>query len=350
MMELFERDGLFGYKDNSGKVVIKPQFVQARNFKNGFAVVALDYVIKYNYACQSFKIPKLFYIDETGCDVFQQTFEYASDFSDYGYAWAKKNSWVNNEIVILPSMGEVRHRGKQKVFKLLKNGWTYIHSCWGHSAKCIGGTTYLFDQNGKVLIKQDCYSVFKSDPDEPDFPVFSVRDFLDGLLQISVDEKIFFVDENFNTIFSVPKGKSVGDFSEGLLRISDDEKVFFVDENFNTIFSVPKGKYKSVGNFNRGKAIVEIHKKKFTFFDINKLSIKEITGIPQESKHKDYLLIDGVYYDKFGNPILLETLEEQAKHPKFIGDRAIANSHYKEDESYRRFLFVDIINKQGTVI
>ena len=313
-MELFEHEGLFGYKDNRGKVVIKPQFVYARDFKNGFAVVAIDYVIKYNYACQSFKTPKLFYIDEIGCDVFQQTFESASDFSEYGYAWAKRNSWVDNEIVILPSMGVVNHRGKQKVFKLLKNGWTYIHSCWGHSAKSIGGTTYLFDQNGKVLIKQDCYSVFKSDPDEPELPVFSVQDFSDGLLQIS-----------------------------------DDEKVFFVDENFNTIFSIPKGKYKSVGNFNRGKAIVEIHKKKFTFFDINTLSIKTIIGIPLESKHKDYLLIDGTYYDKLGNPVLLETLEDQAKQPKFIGDRAIVFSHI-EEHNIKRHLYVNIVNRLGKII
>ena len=39
MLNVFEKDGLYGYKDEMGRVIISPRYVEARAFENGLAII-----------------------------------------------------------------------------------------------------------------------------------------------------------------------------------------------------------------------------------------------------------------------------------------------------------------------
>jgi len=54
-----EKDGKWGYIDNTGRIVIKPQFDEARDFSEGLARVTID--------------GKFGYIDKTGKYVWEPT-------------------------------------------------------------------------------------------------------------------------------------------------------------------------------------------------------------------------------------------------------------------------------------
>lgn len=68
-----KKDGKWGFADAKGKMVIKPQFLDAGSFSNGFAAVNID--------------GKWGYIDKTGKVVIEQQFDGAKNFSSSGSAF-----------------------------------------------------------------------------------------------------------------------------------------------------------------------------------------------------------------------------------------------------------------------
>ncbi|MCI0472893.1 MAG: WG repeat-containing protein, partial [Ignavibacteria bacterium] len=63
-----EADGKYGYIDTTGKIIIKPQFDNARDFYEGLAVVGIG--------------QKWGYIDKTGMIVIESEYDYVYNFSE----------------------------------------------------------------------------------------------------------------------------------------------------------------------------------------------------------------------------------------------------------------------------
>lgn len=66
-------NGLWGFVDKDGKIVIEPQYQEAKSFSNGLAAVKIN--------------GKWGYIDESGELVIEASFEDANDFNDHGGAF-----------------------------------------------------------------------------------------------------------------------------------------------------------------------------------------------------------------------------------------------------------------------
>jgi len=77
-----EKDGLWGYADQEGKVIIKPQFSRADRFSEGLALVWTGGVPLTDPIVKSFV--KMGYIDKTGRWVIHSRFEYYF-FDDFSY-------------------------------------------------------------------------------------------------------------------------------------------------------------------------------------------------------------------------------------------------------------------------
>jgi WG containing repeat len=77
-----ENDGLWGYADREGKVIIKPQFSRAGRFSEGLALVWTGGVPLTDPIVKSFV--KMGYIDKTGRWVIHSRFEYYF-FDDFSY-------------------------------------------------------------------------------------------------------------------------------------------------------------------------------------------------------------------------------------------------------------------------
>jgi len=80
----FRQDGLWGYRDVLGNVIIEPQYIDVDGFSEGFASVIArrwDRANNEDYLIDGTSGPFIF-IDRTGRNVFEQEFVYAYPFED----------------------------------------------------------------------------------------------------------------------------------------------------------------------------------------------------------------------------------------------------------------------------
>ena len=91
----FRQDGLVGYKNQRGEIVIKPQFADGREFVEGFAAVTP------NGMAEAYT-----YIDKSGRQICDRVFDYAYDFSE-GMALASGFDEMDYTYYLVSTTGKV---------------------------------------------------------------------------------------------------------------------------------------------------------------------------------------------------------------------------------------------------
>jgi len=267
-----ERNGLWGFVDQSGRWAIEPTFVQFGEFSEGVAWAAK-------------KGTAYGYIDKTGAWVIRPQFRHASEFSE-GLAAVEDRSgrWgyirPDGSWAIAPRFGSAQafHEGRAAA----ENGegyrgpWGYIDPSgvwvipprYRHSSGFLYGRNYfergvaivdkgdgwtneIIDRDGRVLKtvrsdwlrrgdglllarvghSEECSKAggdVWSYLDERGESAFEgrfcgAREFSDGLAAVWKDGKIGFIDKSGNWAIS-PRYDVTGDFSEGLANVKPDSR------------------------------------------------------------------------------------------------------------------------------
>lgn len=118
-------DGLIGYINSAGEVIIKPKFRNAGNFSEGLAAARLNG----SYG----------YIDQTGNFVIPEAFDYATDFSE-GLAIVYRQG----KPVFIDKAGKEPFKILYKEVEPFKNGYSVI--------KTASGKMGLLDKTGKLSV------------------------------------------------------------------------------------------------------------------------------------------------------------------------------------------------------
>jgi len=154
-------EGEWGYADNSGKIVIKPQFSSAGEFSDGLALVWTGGARLFDPVVTSFV--KMGYIDRTGRWVIQSRWEYYFfyDFSD-GLAPFRTQSgkWgymdTTGKIVIRPRFDWTGNFWEGIAPALLDGKCSHIDTTGavkGQSAAALPRTKYEHDRHGTYRFK-----------------------------------------------------------------------------------------------------------------------------------------------------------------------------------------------------
>ncbi len=276
----------YGYINKRGKMVIDPIFDDADDFSDGYAVVRID--------------EKRYFINKHG-DLVTTGYTELEDFSE-GLACVEKDGkwgYVNTmgEIVISPQFYEARS---------FVNGFAMVRT-----EKYINSWTYI-DKTGRSII---------------DLPLTSDSDnFSEGLAKISlydIDKGKVILDMFYDTwstyineegdIFK-NRYESAGNFNEGLAPVRTDEGWGYIDKHENFVI-YPKERFHWAKEFSEGLAAVEID------YD------------PSEYKDNKY-----GYIDKSGNLVIRPKYDGALNFSK--GLALVYNSDYK----------YGLIDKNGKVI
>lgn len=99
--DLYYICGNFGYKNNKDEVIIKPQYIVAGEFYNGFAVVVTKYHYKKN---GHIEIDEYNFVNNKGKYLCEKGFLYALPFNNYGLAYVQLNL---NKSALINRAGEI---------------------------------------------------------------------------------------------------------------------------------------------------------------------------------------------------------------------------------------------------
>lgn len=210
------KDGIFGYIDRYGKLVIDYQFVNAEDFKNGLAKVSNG---------RFWAV-----IDKTGKRI-----------SD----WYDKIEDFSGNLAIVYKMGNIGLINKQGSFK----------GEWYKSVKPLDFGLYKVEKYGTyAIVNQDGYVVTQW--------FQQVEDFKDGYLKVKKDEKYAYL----NKIAALVIGwyDTITEVKNGIIRIADNKKYAFYNVEKFTLSSF----YEYLGDFSDGMAVFK-DKNKYGY--INKL-------------------------------------------------------------------------------
>ena len=216
-----------GYINNTGQIVIKPQFTWVGNFSEGLAAVMMDNRIAYIDRKGKIVIPPQFAYDEEidRLEYFSEGLavvsfgEQESDFFRKGY--------INKQgkIAIAPQFYQAYpfREGIARVQLFIKN-------------RLRSG---FIDRMGKIVFTHTYAS--------------EARDFSEGLAAVKIDQKWGYINRQGNIIIK-PEFMGAQDFSEGLAAVIDvSGKWGYIDKtgnfvikpNFNHVleFTTPPGKF-----------------------------------------------------------------------------------------------------------
>lgn len=246
------KDGLKGYIDRTGRIVIEPQYGWAGNFSEGLAAVQ--------------KGDKWGYIDKTGREIIKPEYDYAGDFHDgmaivgirfNNHLHEYKYGIVNDkgEEVVKPQYDYAKNYsenlaavGKDGKFGYVdKMGREVIKLQYAGAESFLNGMAIIYanntglgfiDKTGKEIVKpQYAYG----------------RPYSENLAAVVKDGKWGFIDQTGKEIIE-PKYDFAEDFHEGLARVEKDGNQSFINAKGEEVIKL---QYDRIGNFSEGLASVE---------------------------------------------------------------------------------------------
>lgn len=182
----------YGYIDQTGRVVIQPQFDEAWNFYEGMAIVKIDN--KYGY------------ISKSGNLIIQPHFEEADNFSE-GLASVK----------IDEKWGYIGKSGQFVISPQFEESWDF---CEGLARVQINNKYGYIDKTGRLIILPQFYFA---------------TDFSKGLARVKIDNKYGYIDKNGKFIIP-PQFDNVCKFYKGLARVKIGEQERYIDKKGRFIY------------------------------------------------------------------------------------------------------------------
>lgn len=232
LFEFYSDDnGLYGFLDINGKIVIEPQYINANSFSEGLAVVKNeDYMDGYINVSNDLVIEYKFYI--------------AGDFSEgmayYGIydGYDTKYGYINNkgEIIVEAkylSAGDFSE-GLAPVYDEAFEGWGYINN------------------GGEMVISPR----FKTIVGHPISDYGKDGLFSEGLANVSYNNKSVYINKEGEVVLE-PVYESVGPFLEGLASFYDSKTNKYGYFNKKLKIIIPP-MFDYAGTFNNGYAAVGI--------------------------------------------------------------------------------------------
>lgn len=291
--------GKYGFIDDKGNMIIRPQFDYVHQFKEGLAVVQLGN--KYGY------------IDDKGNIVLNIEFKEAYDFCE-GFAAVK----INKDMVYIDKKGKVvidkgvtspygfsdglaavelgNNIGfmNNKGIAVIPPLYKYVSSFSEGMAAVLLDQKYGFiDKSGKMIIKQ-----------KYDY----AKDFKEGLSSVFIDGKWGFINNKGEMIIE-PKFDTANNFSESLAAVSRDNKYGFIDKTGNIIIDC---QYENVNDFKEGLAWANLGESNGYIDKKGNMVIKlPITGRGYQDQFnggKAYIIDEtkNYYIDRYGSTLWKE--------------------------------------------
>ena len=223
-----EQDGKVGFINNTGKIIIKPQFDDGWGFDEGLAPVRIG--------------EDWGYIDETGKVIIKPQFFQASNFSE---GIASVGVYFNKRKIIDSMVGYYSYINKTG--KLITNQRFGVGSSFSEGLASVLTKDYkhgFMDKDGKIVFF-DTYGHFHNG-----LALFKTR----GNMP---DSKAGYVDKNGKIVIEA-KYRDGEDFSEGLACVLTDKGAGFIDTQGNVVIDF---KFTYCREFSEGLAAVYIHDK-----------------------------------------------------------------------------------------
>jgi serine/threonine-protein kinase len=201
----------YGYIDQTGRVVIQPQFDSADDFSEGMAVIRIG--------------KKYGFIDKKGELLIPPQFDFTLDFSeglamvniDNKYGYISKNG----QFVIPPKFDDASDFYEGLTMVAIDNKYGYI------------------GKNGQFVIP-------------PQFD--DAWDFLEGLARVKIDNKYGYIGKSGQFVIP-PQFDDAWSFSEGLAMVKIDNKYGYIGKSGQLIISP---QFDIAGEFSEGLAMVNI--------------------------------------------------------------------------------------------
>lgn len=256
--------GKYGYINEKGKIIIKPQFDYAASFKEGFAKVEIDN--KYGYINEKGKIVikpqysdaydfseglaavklnnKMVYIDKNGKEVIDQGVTSPYGFSD-GLAPVKHGEMIGfmntkGKVVIPAVYKQVSDFSEGLAAVLVDQKYGFIDK----SGKMIIKPQFDYAQDFKeelssVLINSKCGYINKEGKIVIK-PVFDTADsFSEDMAAVCVADKFGYIDKKGNILIK-PKYKAAQDFKEGLAWVNSEDTNGYIDKTGAVVIKLQK--------------------------------------------------------------------------------------------------------------
>jgi len=256
------QDCKFGYMNQEGRIVINPQFEEADDFVNGFAILKnndksaiLDQTCKVFFHPDNFDIlffseglgqyqsdDKWGFINQYGAIIIEPLFDFTSEFSE-GLAGVE----INGKWGFIDKTGRIVIEPQFEFAGCFSEGLTTVK---------IGLKWGFIDRTGNIVIDAQF--------DEAD-------DFYEDLAMIKLGLKYGFINRSGKIIID-PKFDQAGHFSEGLARIKTGFRWGFIDKMGKVVIET---QFDNLKDFSNGLAVININygqglldrKEKFGFID-----------------------------------------------------------------------------------
>lgn len=216
-------DGRYGYMNEKGKIIIKPQFENAKSFHEGLASVTIR--------------EKTGYINTSGEFVIKPEFDWGNDFSE-GLAGVK----LDGVSGFIDKTGYFVRKGEYYSADDFHDGFAAVATC--ESLTCWS----FINKKGEVLIKttyapHSFHEGFLSNP-TPDgkwgyvnqkgeflSPRFdsSGSDFHEGLALVKTKEGYGYIDTSGKTVLKITSADDAGYFSDGLAIVKVGNKYGYIN-------------------------------------------------------------------------------------------------------------------------
>ncbi|MCX7923003.1 MAG: WG repeat-containing protein [Clostridia bacterium] len=237
---------LYGYIDKQGKIVIKPRYKSAGNFKNGKAVVELDeggYAIidpnsqilkKFNYAFVGdisdgllpFKEKadgKFGFIDEKGNVVIAPKFSGVEGFVNGRAVVNVSEDYTNYQYGLIDKKGKFIIDPKYNDVRILGEGMAAAGTAIDKENMFKGAKYAIADINGKFLT---------------DYIYYGVSQYENGYASVYDNTSTFFIDKTGKKAANLPSVNGIGTLSfEGdLIKANVDNRIWYIDKSGRTIW------------------------------------------------------------------------------------------------------------------